>query len=363
MTSLLTARRPVEGPAYDKTKPETRGPWLAFRRAGITATEIRDWGNGSKRREIIEAKRTGEFVDLSHNIYVNHGNVREPVIAAWIEARFGIAPCDSVFASADNSRHLASPDGITLDPFTRELVVGTSDATLAEIKTSKHDLTPGRLDAERALITIEPGSKFDLSGYYTQMQWQMYVMNAVRTLFVYEQHDGKIDPETGTFTPKGVPEYAWIPRDDALIDRLVTERAPVALAEIDRALSGGGMPPVGPLPAEHAILVADLLKARDDEAIAKAAKEAAWAKLQALYLSTDEQPKPDVSIDVPDFAKISVSTSTKDVRKVDLDAARAKAPALVSKYEALIARHTKIEPETTQRLTVTAPKKDKEIAS
>lgn len=363
MTSLLTVRPPIEGPAYDKTKPETRDAWLAFRRAGITATEIRDWGNGAKRREIIEAKRTGDFKDLSSNIYVNHGNVREPVIAAWIEGRFGIAPCDSVFAAAENSRHLASPDGISRDPFSGALIVGTADATLSEIKTSKHDLTPGRLDADYVLISIEPGSKFDQSGYYVQMQWQMYVMNAVRTLFVYEQHDGKIDPETGTFTPKGVPLYAWIPRDDALIDRLVTERAPKALAEIDVALAGGGMPPVGPLPAEHAILVADLLKARDDEAIAKAAKEAAWAKLQEFYVSTDEAPRPDVAIDVPGFAKITVSTSTKDVRKVDLEAARKKAPALVTKYEALIERHTTVVPESTQRLNITAPKKDKEIAS
>lgn len=358
MTTLLAARRPIEGPSYDKTKPETRQAWLDFRRAGITATEIRDWGNGARRRDIINAKRTGEFADLSANPYINHGNVREPIIAAWIEGRFGIAPCDAVFASADNVRHMASPDGISLDPFSGELLVGTADATLAEIKTSKHDLTPGRLDAERVLVTIEPGSKFDQSGYYVQMQWQMYVMNAVRTLFVYEQHTGKIDPETGTFTPKGVPEYAWVNRDDALIDRLVNDVAPRALAEIDTALTGGGMPPVGELSAEHAILVADLLKARDDEAIAKAAKERAWKALQDAYLGDE---RPDVEIDVPEFARLTVSTSTKDVRKVDIDGARRKAPALVAKYEALIERFTTVEPESTQRLTVTAPKKDKEI--
>lgn len=363
MTPLLTDRRPIEGPAYDKTKPETRGPWLEFRRGGITATEIRDWGNGSRRREIITAKRTGEFKDLSGNVYVNHGNLREPMIAAWVQAKFGIEPCDSVFASPDNPRWLASPDGVSLDPFSRQLIVNSYDAVLSEIKTSKHDLTPGRLDAERVLISIEPGSHFDSTGYYVQMQWQMLVMNAKRTLFVYEQHDGKIDPETGTFTPKGVPEYAWINRDDALIERLVSEVAPKALAEIDAARAGGGMPPASDLPPEHAILVQDLGKARDDEAIAKAAKETAWSKLEAEYLSTDEVARPDVSITVPGFAKVTVSTTTKDVRKVDLEAARAKAPALVAKYEALIARHTTVVPESTQRLSVTFPKKDKEITA
>lgn len=361
MTKLLTARRPIEGPSYDKAKPETRQPWLDFRAGGITATEIRDWGNGSRRREIIIAKVTGKTEDLSHVPAINHGNLREPMIAAWIERNFGITPCDAVFAHADEPRHLASPDGISLDPFSRELIVGTADAVLAEIKTSKHDLTPGRLDAESALISIEPGSKFDLSGYYTQMQWQMYVMNATRTLFVWEQHDGKIDPETGTYSPISIPRHAWINRDDALIERLVTEVAPKALAEIDAARNAGGMPPVTALPAEHAVLVADLLKARDDEAIAKAAKDRAWKALQSFYLSNDEESRPDVTIDAPGFAKVTVSTTTKPVRKVDMDGARAKAPALVAKYEALVERFTTVEQVSTQSLTVTAPKKDKEI--
>lgn len=363
MTLLTTSARPVEGPAYDKTRPETRDAWLAFRRAGITATEIRDWGLGSRRREIIVAKVTGEFADLSGNVYINHGNLREPMIAAWIEARFGIAPCDSVFAHGENARYLASPDGVSLDPFSKALIYGTPDAVLSEIKTSKHDLAPGTLDAERVLMSIAQGSKFEQSGYYVQMQWQMYVMQAVRTLFVWEQHDGKIDAETGTFTPIGTPEYAWINRDEALIRRLVDEVAPKALAEIDAAMHGGGMPPVTPLPAEHAILVADLLKARDDEAIAKAAKEAAWKKLQALYVSDDEHERPDMSLDVPGFAKITVSTTTKDVRNVDEKAAREKAPALAAKWDALLARHTTTEPRSTQSLTITAPKKDKGITS
>lgn len=363
MSTLLTMRRPIEGPSYDKTKPETRQAWLDSRAGGVTATEIRDWGIGSRRRKIIIAKTTGVFEDLSHIAAINHGNLREPMIAAWIERNFGITPCDAVFAHADNPRHLASPDGISLDPFTRELIVGTPDAVLSEIKTSKHDLTPGRLDAEYVLISIEPGSKFESSGYYTQMQWQMYVMNAQRTLFVYEQHDGKIDPETQTYSPISIPRFAWINRDEALIDRLVNEVAPKALAEIDAARTGGGLPPVTKFPAEHAALIADLLRARDDEAIAKAAKEAAWKRLQAAYVSTDDEARPDTSIDAPGFAKLTVSTSTKPVRKVDLDAARAKAPALVAKYEALIERFTTIEQQTTQSLTITAPKKDKEISS
>src|SRR5690606_38951656 len=102
-----------------------------------------------------------------------------------------------------NTRHLASPDGVSLDPFTRELIVGTDDAVLCEIKTATKDLNPGKIDAARVLVETDLRSVFAEKNYYTQMQWQMYVMNAVRTLFVWEQHDGKIDPETGTFTPLG----------------------------------------------------------------------------------------------------------------------------------------------------------------
>ena len=178
MTSTtLTLVSPVRGVEYDKNRPETRTAWLEQRRGGITATEIRDWGNGAKRREIITNKVTGVFEDLFHLPYVNHGNLREPVIAAWIKDNFGIEPCDYVYSHGSNPRLLASPDGVTLDPFTGELVIGGS-AALSEIKTSKHDLTPGtfREGSDRILDQIIPGSKFDLSGYYLQMQWQMFVM-------------------------------------------------------------------------------------------------------------------------------------------------------------------------------------------
>lgn len=355
--AALTTAMPVRGVEYDKSRPETREAWVNQRRGGITATEIRDWGNGSRRREIITAKVTGDVEDLSHLLAVDHGNRREPIIARWIEGKFGIEPCDYVYSHADNPRHLASPDGV--HKIFQKYEPGTPDAVLTEIKTSKHDLHPGRLDESRHLISIDHESHFARSNYYTQMQWQMYVMNATVTLFVWEQHDSKVDPETGTYTPVGPPKWAWIPRDQPLIDRLVNEVAPAALAEIDAAriaASATGLPPASDLPSEHAALVAELLAARDAEAIAKAKKEQAWKRLNELYVGED---KPDVSIDAG-FARLTVSTSTKDVRKVDMDGARKRAPKLVAQYEALIERYTKAIPQTTQRLTVTPAKGESE---
>lgn len=357
MSSALTTLVPIRGAEYDKSRPETRQAWLDQRRGGITATEIRDWENPGDRRKIIGGKVTGEFEDLSHVTAINHGNLREPQIAAWVEERFGIAPCDAVYSHGENPRWLASPDGVALDPFTGALLVGAPAARLSEIKTSARDLLPGALDESRVLVAVDPSSYFAKRNYYDQVQWQMLVMNATMTLFVWEQHDGKIDPETGTYSPVGPPQWCWIPRDQARIDVLV-ERAGRALPEIDAArltLALGGLPPASEIPAEDAALMADLFAARQAEAIAKAAKEKAWKALQAKYVGED---KPDVSLD-GGFGRLTVSTTTKPVTKPDMDAARKKAPALIAKYEALVRRHMVTEFVSTQGMTVTETKTNK----
>jgi hypothetical protein len=354
--ATITSLVPICGVPDGKSSsdPAVRQAWLDQRAGGFTATEARDWGNGSRRREIIAAKISGITEDLSHIPAVAHGNRREPVLEEWILGKYGIEPCPNVYAHPENPRYLASPDGISRDPFTGELIVGTPNARLAEIKTSKHDLTPGRI-RDGILMEIEAGSYFERSNYYTQMQWQMFVMNATSCLFVWEQHDNKIDPETGTFSPLGPPQSVWIMRDQKLIDILANEVAPKALAEIDAAraaLTADGLPPASDLPAEHAILVADLLRARDAESIAKAQKERAWAKLQEAYLGDD---KNDVKIDAG-MAWLTVSTSSTTKQVFDAEAARKRAPKLMAQYEALVKRHTKPVPTTKQALTVTAKK-------
>jgi hypothetical protein len=367
VTTTLTALAPIRGVEYDKERPETRQPWLDQRAGGITATEIRDWGNASKRRDILQFKLTGQMEDLTGNPYVNHGNLREPVIADWVHARFGIAPCDAVYTHPEHPRWLASPDGVSFDPFSGELVVGPG-ATISEIKTSKDDLNPGQLSEDRVLVQIEPGSPFDRKGYFIQMQWSMLVMNASRCLFVWEQHNGQVDPETQTFTPIGVPEYAWIERDQKTIDALVENVAAKALAEIDAArtqLKIGELPPASDLPAEDMVLVMEVLQARTAEATAKTARERAWKALEGKYVG---EGKPDMKLDVGP-AHFTVSTSTpapKVTTKMEFDeaAARRKAPALMAKYDALVERFTKpvdvvVQGEPTQKLTITAKKGDK----
>lgn len=374
-TAELTHVLPIMGVPDGKGSPDpsVRQAWLDMRAGGITATEIRDWGMGSKRREIISAKVTGINNDSGNvpvrgsehtlGFYAEHGDRREPVISDWIRAKFGIAPCSHVYTHGLNGRHLASPDGVTLDPFTGGLMVG-HEADLAEIKTSTKDLHPGEIDSTRTLIKINPDSQFARSNYYTQMQWQMYVMNAARTLFVWETHNSKVDPETGTFTPDGPPQYVWIQRDQPLIDVLVNDVAPRALAEIDAArLSNRSveLPPASEFPAEDAVLVADLLKARDSESVAKKSKDAAWKTLQSKYLGGDDR-QYDLG-----FATVTVSTSTptattREVTATDWGAVRdGLTNAQRKKYDALIEKHTttsQIVTEGTpkQTLTITAKK-------
>lgn len=362
--TYLTHDLPIQGVPDGKAAadPAVREAWLNQRRGGFTATEARDWHDPSKRRKIVEEKVVGLGEDLSHIPAVNHGNLREPIIAEWIKGKFGIEPCDNVYSRHDNVRHLASPDGITLDPFTGQLIVGTEDAVLAEIKTSKHDMTPGAVDSAGYLLEIINGTHFDRANYYTQMQWQMYVMNATRTLFVYEQRDEVIDPETGTFTPIGPPQWCWIMRDEKLIKRLVEEVATAALTEIDnaRASAVGAMPPATDVDPRIAELTADLLKARDAEAIAKAAKDKAWKELQEIYLAVPEDAEhpEDVSIDLG-FGRITVNTVTKPVMKFNEEGARKRAPKLMAQHEALVKRYTKPVDQTKTTLTITAKKGEK----
>lgn len=367
-TTTLTPVAPIQGvpDGASSTDPMVRERWLEQRRGGITATEIRDWTVASKRRGIILSKVTGEETDIDGVVvkstgftlgdYARHGKLREPIIADWILGRFGIEPCEHVYSHGENPRYLASPDGVSLDPFGRHLVVGTSEAILSEIKTATKDLHPGTLDADRVLVQIDESSDFARKNYYTQMQWQMFVMNAAMTLFVWEQHDGKVDQATGTFTPIGPPQYAWIPRNQKLIDVLV-EVADKALWEIDAAratAAAGVLPPANDaLDADTSALISELLTARDAEAVAKARKDKAWAALQERYMGDG---KPDLSIKIPGFANLTVSTSSGTKTVVDRDAMVKRAPKLVAQYEALVERNTKVVPTTTQKLTVTANK-------
>ncbi|GII98117.1 hypothetical protein Slu03_04950 [Sediminihabitans luteus] len=175
-----------------------RPAWLEARRAGVTATDCskivrRDGVPSAQRQGLLEKKVFGssdpEFWGYAH------GREREPVIAAWVEAEFGIAP-NAFLCHGHDEAHLATPDGIGPD-------------AVAEIKTSVLPLRAAR------------------GRYWDQLQWQMHVTGVERSLFVVENR----------YTLER--EVEWVERDegrlmmlvqhaDEFLDDLATLRAQVA---------------------------------------------------------------------------------------------------------------------------------------
>ncbi len=164
-----------------------RVAWLRARSQGITATDIAGLTGESSIPRAADAKLGGSR--FGGNAYTEHGRRREPEIAAWIAATHGIRPSTALFHAEVERRHLATPDGLTVDAEGRVL--------LAEIKTTN-----------KPLRTIP-------RTYLRQVWWQQHVLGAERTLFVWEEHEG--------FRPlHDEPRSVWIDRDDREIRHLVT---------------------------------------------------------------------------------------------------------------------------------------------
>jgi hypothetical protein len=301
---------------------EDRAAWLEARRKGVTATEVAKLANGrvSDRKTLRDQKISGEFVDLSGNKFIEWGIAREPVIAEWIERKFDIVSNTNAFANGMNERHIATPDGIS--------ATFETDRTIAEIKTSMKDLTPGT-------------AEFDKTNYYDQIQWQMHVMNAGRTLFVFEQHDNVWNPMPTPFEP----QHFWIERDDQRIEQLI--EIADSFLEFVNEITETELP----VDDELSVLADRLLELRVAEAEAKASKELVWKRIQEIV-----NDREDFSDQTP-TAKISWNTSVKEIDVVDMDSFREKESVIVSQYETKLAEYTTKETQEKRTLTVNALKK------
>ena len=170
-----------------------RVAWLRARLWGVTATDARrlvtSRGRVSKQRaRLLAEKLSGRTTPRLPQFA--HGIEREPVIAAWVHQRFGIAPSGALCHGV-NHRHLATPDGI-------------GEHSIAEIKTSVEDL-------DRAARI-----------YTDQLQWQLHVTGCEQVLFVVEhRHTMRRD-------------FRWVGRDEARI-AVLAEHADTFLAELDAA--------------------------------------------------------------------------------------------------------------------------------
>jgi hypothetical protein len=163
-----------------------RVAWTRARSRGITATDVASLTSVNAIAKAADAKLMGS--GFSGNAYTAHGRVREPAIAGWVAATHGILPSSALFHAVIEKRHLATPDGVVVDADGR--------ITLCEIKTTNKSW--------RSIPRT----------YLRQIWWQQHVLEAERTLVVWEEHDGfvPVDDE---------PRCAWVDRDEDEIGRLV----------------------------------------------------------------------------------------------------------------------------------------------
>jgi len=190
-----------------------RVAWTRARSRGITATDVASLTSVNAIAKAADAKLMGS--GFSGNAYTAHGRVREPAIAGWVAATHGILPSSALFHAVVEKRHLATPDGVVVDTDGR--------ITLCEIKTTNKSW--------RSIPRT----------YLRQIWWQQHVLEAERTLVVWEEHDGfvPVDDE---------PRCAWVERDDAEIGKLVA-LATSLIDELHRRTTQ--RPPVAPAAAER----------------------------------------------------------------------------------------------------------------
>lgn len=164
-----------------------RPRWMAARRGGVTATEVRDASTEGGFRDLVASWDAAPF---EGNEYTDFGTWAEPQLMEHAHRAHGILPSDWVIASANDSRWLATPDGLTVD-----------HTAIAEAKTTGKDWT-------------KPPIK-----YVRQMQWQMFVTGTERCLLLWHLRDRADDGSF--FMPWMEPKTLWIERDEAMIAALI----------------------------------------------------------------------------------------------------------------------------------------------
>ncbi|MBF4603721.1 YqaJ viral recombinase family protein [Curtobacterium sp. VKM Ac-2884] len=322
----LPAELEARAGASDKDRPV----WLNERAHGVTATEVRDLymkahgGQGITVDDLIKAKlpfllaTTAEEIEAAAaggfggNRYTAWGNTREPIIAEQLQEQFGMLPESRVFRSAENRRHLASPDGVRVGEDGR--------LEVAEIKTSGVDIAPGT-------------AAYSKKGYGIQQCWTTGIIGAWRSLYAWEQHDGDWLARGGQHEePEPLDLFVptqWIPFDADLFSELVI-LADHFLERLDAALAAAraGEGPV--IDEELDTLALNYLRGLDYEKQGKALKEPAF---RAMF----ERVESDESfVQESPLARVSFSPEVVDEKPVfELDQVAAKAAAPAGLYERL----------------------------
>lgn len=295
---------------------EDREAWLARRREGVTATEVAKLvGGGIKTRKSILAEKRGEGKDFS-NASMERGRRREPIIAEWVARRFNIEPNTALFAQAEGSPYLATPDGFGWN-FDEELCVG-------EIKSTTQDWS-----------TRIPRS------YIDQVQWQLFVLGARRAAFVWERVDENDLPY------ELEPTVVWMERDEARIAELkdaadaflawVAAGAPDVDADIDEELDEA---------------LTQLARARAEMVDPAAREKAAEATIRRKIAEHGGGAWKVQGTDAA-FSFTVATPTTSEVETTDLEALKAAHPRIWARFTT----KQQVSSKASTRLTVTPHKK------
>lgn len=166
-----------------------RERWLLARDGGVSATTVADAATPAGFRDVVEQRRNPQPVDP--NEFMLFGTESEPALMEYAHREYGIIPSDWLIAG-DDPKHLATPDGLSLDHL-----------TLAECKTTGKDW----------------GDKPPIR-YRRQVQWQLAVTGAKRCLLVWNL---RVPDEHGWFYLEWLePKTLWIERDEKMISELVS---------------------------------------------------------------------------------------------------------------------------------------------
>lgn len=164
-----------------------RDAWLAARRKGVTATEVRDASTPAGFKEVLE-RRTNP-TEIISNAYMQFGTDNEAWILGWLKNETGIMPSAWLIAAEGNPQYLATPDGLSLD-----------HTRIAEVKTGGKEINNPSLAHRR------------------QVQWQLFCSGAESAVYAYMLRA----EVNGIFVPAWLEPKTWlIERDETMIAGLV----------------------------------------------------------------------------------------------------------------------------------------------
>jgi putative phage-type endonuclease len=199
---MMTASQFVASKGLDEAS------WLAARKTGLSATTMAQAMTPAGYRDVLAD--WDNSTPITVNSYMQFGLDSELWLALWAKDHLegDLMPNDWLIRHRDNPVALATPDGVGLD-----------HNVIVEIKTTGKDWD----SVDKVPIK-----------YYRQIQWQLYVTDAVECALVWLLRE---QTDAGVMVPAWLePKYGFILRDDKVINDMVETSAKLWSAITERGM-------------------------------------------------------------------------------------------------------------------------------